>query len=247
MSRILPGVAAGVLLALGLTACADDDPASGLPGPEDAQEGEQVDVDLFLEALEHSFADGATAAVAFDVEGATRVRGRGAVRYDEDGLEVDVRISDWQVEGGRVLLRTVDGSAYMLVPESRGLWVDIGDAEAGLADSVLVDADPRGQIELYRESISEVRFGGEETVRGETSRRYQVTTEPDPAGGTGVTEFWFDGEGRVIRRADEVDGGRASFSWLDWESPVEFSRPPERRVITLEELERLRREQSSRP
>lgn len=252
MTRDLRALATFVLLVPALAACSDDDTAAGLPAPDEAEKGEQVDVDAFVDSLEGSFADGTSARVAFDIEGPTQVRGRGVVRYDEDGIDVDVRISDWQVEGGEVLLRTIDGAAYMKVPESRGLWVDIGAADASLADSLLEDADPRDQLERYREEISEVRFGGEETIGGQVARRYQVETElpqttDAQATGPTIIEFWFDEEGRVIRRSNEVGGGRAQFSWVDWEASVVITSPPARRTITLEDLERLRRAQQERP
>lgn len=226
-----------VLAASGLAACSEDEPAAEPPAITEAEKGEEVDADAFLGALSASFEDGAAARVAFVVQGPTRVRGRGVVRYAAEGMEVDVRISDWQTEGGWISLRTVGGSSYMKVPESRGLWVDIGAADAGPADSLLADADPRQQLEVYRDQLDEVRFSAEETVAGVRARRYQLAVGAD------VTEYWFDEAGRVVRRANEVEGGRASFSWLDWEAEIAIEKPPTDRVITLQELERLRHPQ----
>ncbi len=238
---------ASVLMVVGLTACSDDDSPEGLPALEDAETGERVDVDDFVDAIEASFVDGASAQVAFDVQGPTRLRGRGVVEYDADGMNVDVRITDWQVEGGWINLRTVGSAAYMSVPESRGLWVDIGADDAGLADSVMQEADPRSQIDLLREAITEVRYNGDDVVGGVPARRYQVQTESaadvtEAAGGPDVTEFWFDESGRLLRRANDLDAGGAQFTWVDWDVAVDIVPPPAARVITLKELERLRRQ-----
>lgn len=259
MNRPVPArgrraLAASVLVVGGIAACSHEDEPTGLSRPEDATKGEEVDVDAFVEALRDSFDPGSAARVSFVVEGAGRVRGEGVVEYADTGMEIDVRISDWQVPGRWIHLRTVDGAAYMKVPESRGLWVDVGTASDGVAASVLEDADPRTQVELYRDEATEVRFSGEEMLAGRPTRSFQVTTEAAPAGDApdvttapDVVQFWFDDAGRVVQRSTEVDGGRARFSWLDWEAEVSISPPPADRVISLAELERLRRQQRSRP
>ena len=242
-----PVVVVGVLAAAGLSGCSDDGPPSPrLSAPEEAAKGERVDVDAFVDAIGGSFDAGASARIAFDVRGPTRLRGRGVVAYDEDGMDVDIRLSDWQVEGGWIDLRTIDGSAYMRVPESRGLWVDIGAEDAGLAESVIEEADPRGQLDLLREEISEVRYNGDDVVGDRPVRRYQVLVEGggDASGAGGrpdVTEYWFDESGQVVRRANDLASGGAEFTWLDWDAAVAIAPPPAGRVITLAELERLRR------
>jgi hypothetical protein len=236
---------ATVALAAGLSACSDDETAA-LPAPEDAEKGERVDVDAFVDAIEGSFDDGSSARVSFDVRGPTRLRGRGVVAYDADGMDVDIRITDWQVQGGWINLRTIDGAAYMKVPESRGLWVDIGADDSGLADSVMQEADPRDQIALLREEISEVRFSGDDVVGDAPARRYQVVTEAGESRTEGsaapdVTEFWFDESGVIRRRSNDLGTGGAEFTWVDWDAAVDIAPPPDDRVITLAELERLRR------
>lgn len=244
----MAAIVGAAILCASLTSCSEDDaPGPDLPSLEAAEKGEQVDVDEFLDALDASFDDGASARVAFLVEGTARVRGSGVVAYDDDGMDVDVRIRDWQDTGGWIELRTVGGDAYMRVPESRGLWVDISDDD-DIAATLVGDGDPRRQVELYRDRISEVRFSGEEAVDGVAARRFQMTAESNDPAATGpdVTEFWFDDEGRVVRRSTEVTGGRASFSWLDWETAVVIDAPPVDRVITLRQLERLRRQQADR-
>jgi len=245
-------VVAVVAAVAGLSGCSEDSPATpALSAPEDAAKGERVDVDAFVDAIEASFDDGASARVAFDVRGPTCLRGRGVVAYAEDGMDVDVRLTDWRVEGGWINLRTIDGSAYMRVPESRGLWVDIGAEDPGLAASVLEEADPRARLDLLREEISEVRYNGDDVVGDRPVRRYQVLVESGgdatgAGGGPDVTEYWFDESGQVVRRADDLDAGGAEFTWLDWDAAVEIAQPPADRVIPLAELERLRR-QSGRP
>lgn len=166
------------LLLPGLTACSADDPAqAGPPRPQDAEKGEKVDVEAFLDELEGSFDDGATAHVTFAVTGQVKLHGRGSVEYGDDGMDVDLRLADWQPGGGTVDLRTVGDATYMRVPESRGLWVAIGADDLGLTDSVLQDADPRAQLDGARDEITEVRYSGEDTLAGATVRRYQVVAK----------------------------------------------------------------------
>ncbi|MEZ0578032.1 hypothetical protein [Nocardioides sp. MH1] len=240
------------LLLPGLTACSADDPAqAGPPRPQDAEKGEKVDVEAFLDELEGSFDDGATAHVTFAVSGQVKLHGRGSVEYGDDGMDVDLRLADWQPGGGTVDLRTVGDATYMRVPESRGLWVAIGADDLGLTDSVLQDADPRAQLDGARDEITEVRYSGEDTLAGATVRRYQVVAKvaasaAPGASGPAVTDYWFDTDGRVVRRSVDLGAsGSASFTWADWDTPVDIVAPPETRTITVRELEKLRRRQSA--
>lgn len=242
-------LAAAVVVVPALAGCGADDPDPGLSAPEDAAKGERVDVDAFVDAIAASFDQDASARVTFDVQGPTPLSGSGVVEYVDSGMNVDVKITDWQVEGGWIKLRTVGDKTYMSVPESRGLWVDIGADDAGLADSVMQEADPRGQTDLLREAITEVRFSGEDTIGDVRARRYQVLAEPDAnatdaGAGVDVTEFWFDESGRIVRRSNDLDAGGAEFTWVDWGAAVEVTPPPANQLITLEKLEQLRREQA---
>lgn len=258
MRRRAALVPALALVVSGLAACGDDEQEPpGPPGPQEAGMGEEVDVDAFLDELEQSFDDGATARVTFAVTGASAgqasLRGRGVVAYGDDGMHVDLRLSDWQVRGGTVDLRTIGEATYMRVPESRGLWVALGADDLGLTDSVLADADPRAQIDDARDEITEVRYSGEDTLAGATVRRYQVVSEADASAapataGPVVTDYWFDSDGRVVRRSVDLGAsGSASFTWADWDQPVHIAAPPVDETITVRELERLRREQEARP
>lgn len=244
----LAAVLAVFVVVPALVGCGADDPAPGLSSPEDAAKGERVDVDAFVDAIASSFDRDASARVTFDVQGPTPLSGSGVVEYVDSGMNVDIEITDWQVEGGWIKLRTVGESTYMSVPESGGLWVDIGADDAGLAASVMQEADPRGQVDLLREAITEVRFSGEDTVGEVRARRYQVIAEPaanatDAGVGVDVTEFWFDQSGRIVRRSNDLDAGGVQFTWVDWDAAVEVVPPPASQLITLEKLEQLRREQ----
>jgi hypothetical protein len=172
------------------------------------------------------------------------------VEYEADGMNVDLRITDWQVEGRSIYLRTLDGATYMKVPESRGLWVDFGEAGNDLTDAVMADADPRTHLSDDREAISEVRFSGEETIDGVEARRYQVVSDAEATAGSdpappAVTQYWFGPDGRVIRRSSDLDQGSVSFSWVDWDADATIAAPPDDEVITLQQLERLRRQQAA--
>jgi hypothetical protein len=136
----------------------------------------------------------------------------------------------------------------MRVPESRGLWVAISAEQLGLTDSVLADADPRRQIDGASGDITEVRFTGEDTLAGTAVRGYQVVAAADtsaaPQSSPVVTEYWFDAGGRVVRRSVDLGAsGSASFTWADWDQPVDIAPPPADETITVRELERMRRQQ----
>lgn len=250
MRRAAAGSLLAVTIGSCLAACSDDEPRAD--GLSEAEKGAQVAVDEFVDALEHSFVDGATAAVAFDIRGRARLRGSGVVRYDEDGMDVDLRLADWQVRGGSVSLRTVDGATYLKVPESRGLWVDVTAQESLLPGEVMAEADPRSQFDTLRGVITEVRFIGADTVAGEPARRYQVVTEPGETEGAGgsaptTTEYWLDEDQRVVRRQTDLGAtGTATFTWTAWGDPVTIAPPPSDRVVTLRELERLRGQDPTR-
>ncbi|WP_182376237.1 hypothetical protein [Nocardioides sp. WS12] len=246
--RIGVALAAAIVAVSGLAGCGKDDPEPGLSAPEDAGKGERVDIDAFVDLIEASFDQDASARVAFEVDGPSPLNGSGVVEYVDSGMNVDVKIADWQVKGGWIKLRTVGDTAYMSVPESGGLWVDIGAEDTDLAGTVMQDADPRGQTDLLREAITEVRFSGEDTVGDVPTRRYQVVAEPkvsatEGSDGVDVTEFWFDEAGRIVRRSNDLDTGGAQFTWLDWDAAVEIEPPPARQLITLDKLEQLRRQQ----
>lgn len=248
MKRFAAGLATGAVLVSGLAACGADDEEPGPPKPEEAEQGERLDAEEFLDALERSFADGSSARVAFDVAGPTGLRGRGVVRYDADGMDVDLRLRDWQVAGGWVSLRTVDDVTYLRTPESRGLWVDLSAGEGELPGAVMEEADPRTELEALRDDVTEVRFTGDDTVAGVSARRYQLVAEGEEgAAGPTVTEYWFDQDGRVVRRSIDLgDSGRATFSWSDWGDPAVIAPPPSNKIVTLRELERLRRQGQER-
>jgi len=255
--RRLPRVrraAMAIVLAVGLAASACGGTDSRLPTFDDPVQGDRVDLESFLTALRTSFRSGSTAEVSFDVRGGAGLRGGGAVRYTADDMDASLRIDDWQVEGASIEIRTVGGTTYMRVPESRGLWVNLSEGGPGTPGADLAqDADPRRAIGDLRDSTDEVRFGGTETVGGVRARRFQVVTNPVAKQGTGsdgaghptVTQYWFDGDGRVVRRQTELaQAGSATFTWTKWGEPVTIERPKADTVITLERLEQLRKRQS---
>lgn len=249
MTRWAAALPALLLVATGLAGCDDEPPGpGGPPRPEDAAKGEKVDVDVFVDELLASFGDGATARVTFEVAGRARLRGAGVVVYGDDGMDVDLRLDDWQVEGGSVDLRTVGEVTYLRAPESRGLWVELTADDVGPAGSVLDEADPRRQLDGAAEEITEVRFSGADTVGGRPTRRYQVVADEAPTASPGsapvVTEYWFDAAGRVVRRSVDLGAsGSATFNWADWGEPVDIEPPPDDETVTVRELERLRRQQ----
>lgn len=247
-------VATVIVLAVGLLASACGGSDSGLPTFDDPVKGDRVAPESFLAALRSSFRSGSTAVVSFDVRGGVGLRGGGAVRYTADDMDASLRIDDWQVEGASIDIRTVGGTTYMRVPESRGLWVNLSEGEAGLPGADLAkDADPRQAINALRRTIKEVRFSGAETVDGVHTRRFQVVTQPartpkpasDGSDRPTVTHYWFDADGRVVRRQSELaQTGSATFTWTKWGSPVKIVRPNAGTVITLKGLEELRQQQS---
>jgi hypothetical protein len=239
-----------IVLLVGLltSACGGSD--AGLPTFDHPVKGDRVDPESFLVALRQSFRTGSTAVVSFDVRGGAGLRGGGSVRYTADDMDADLRIDDWQVEGASIDVRTVGGTTYMRVPESRGLWVNL--SEGGIPGADLAEeADPRRSIDDLRDTIDEVRFGGAEMVGRVRAWRFQVVTESaatqkavsdtHPA----VTEYWFDRHGRVVRRQTELaQTGSATFTWSKWGKPVKIVRPKPGSVITLKRLEQLRKRQA---
>jgi hypothetical protein len=240
-------VLAACLLA---SACGGGD--AGLPTFDDPVKGDRVEPESFLAALRSSFHSGSTATVKFDVHGGAGLRGGGSVRYAADDMDASLRIEDWQVKGAWIDIRTVGGTTYMRVPESRGLWVNLSEGGAGTPGADLAkEADPRQAIDDLRDTIDEVRFSGTETVGGVRTRRFQVVTQPatKPKGSSDthptVTEYWFDRHGRVVRRQTELaQTGSATFTWTKWGRPVKIVRPKSGTVITLKRLEQLRKQQT---
>ena len=243
-----------LVLAVGLLASACGGSDSGLPTFDDPVKGDRVAPESFLAALRSSFRGGSTAVVSFDVRGGVGLRGGGAVRYTADDMDASLRIDDWQVEGASIDIRTVGGTTYMRVPESRGLWVNLSEGGTGLPGAdVAKDADPRQTLDDLRDTIDEVRFSGAETVDGVPARRFQVVTQPagtpeatsDGSDRPTVTYYWFDADGRVVRRQSELaQAGSATFTWTRWGSPVKIERPRAGTVITLKRLEQLRQQQA---
>ena len=234
-----------------MSACVAED--SSLPTFDEPVKGDRVDPDSFLKALRSSFRTGSTAIVSFDVRGGIGLRGGGAVRYTADGMDASLRIDDWQVEGGSIDIRTVSGTTYMRVPESRGLWVNLSEGGTAPEADLAAEADPRRAIDELRDTIDEVRFSGAETVNGVRSRRFQVVTRPEakqqsssdsPERPT-VTHYWFDRRGRVVRRQTELaEAGSATFTWTNWDQSVKIARPKPDTVITLKQLDQLRKRQA---
>jgi len=251
--RGAPAVVLAVVLAVALVATGCGSTDSGLPTFDDPVKGDRVDPASFLKALRTSFRSGSTAMVRFDVRGGAGLRGGGSVRYRADDMDASLRIDDWQVKGASIDIRTVEGTTYMRVPESRGLWVNLSEGGAGTPGADLAeDADPRRAIDDLRHSIDEIRFGGAETIGGVRARRFQVVTKPtakqgSASAGSGhptVIQYWFDGDGRVVRRQTELaQTGSATFTWTKWGKPVTIVRPKSDAIVTLKQLERLRQRQ----
>lgn len=243
-----------IVLALALLASACGGSASGSPTFDNPVKGDRIDPDSFLAALRSSFRSGSTARVSFDVQGGAGLRGGGAVRYTAEGMDAMLRIDDWQVEGASIGIRTVGGTTYMRVPESRGLWVNLSEGGRGAPGADLAeDADPRQAIDELRDALDEVRFVGTETVDDVHTRRFQVVTRPlatKKAGSASadrptVTQYWFDGRDRVVRRQAELaQTGSATFTWTKWGQPVKIVRPEADTVVTLKRLEQLRQQKS---
>lgn len=243
-------MAIGLAAVLLVGACGGSD--SALPTFDHPVQGDRVDPESFLGALRDSFRSGSTAAVSFDVRGGVGLRGRGWVRYTADDMDADLQVDDWQVEGATIEIRAVAGTTYMRVPESRGLWVNLSDGGAGTPGADLAkEADPRASIDDLRDTVEEVRFSGTETVGGVRARRFQVVAKPaaSPSAGSethpSVTQYWFDGDGRVVRRQTELaQTGSVTFTWTKWGKPVKVVRPKAGTVITLKRLEQLRQRQA---
>jgi hypothetical protein len=244
--------AAAIALTVGLVVSACGASESELPSFDNPVKGDHVDPDSFLKALRSSFRAGSTAMVSFDVRGGIGLQGGGAVRYTADGMDASLRLDDWQVEGASIDIRTVRGVTYMRVPESRGLWVSLDGSGTPGAD-LAKEADPRQAIDDLRDTIEEVRFGGVERIDAVASRRFQVVTRPastqgagsDGAGQPTVAQYWFDENGRVVRRQTELaQAGSATFTWTGWGKPVKIVRPNADTVITMERLEQLRQDQA---
>jgi hypothetical protein len=235
-----------LVLALGLltSACGD----ASLPTFDDPVKGDRVDPASFLEALSTSFRSGSTARVSFEVRGGTGLSGTGSVRYTAEAMDASLKIDDWKVDGAFIDIRTVGGTTYMRVPESRGLWVNVSEHGTPVPGADLAqDADPRRGLDDLRENLTEVRFSGTEALAGVRTKRFQVVS--DPASGSGapaVTQYWFDGRGRVLRRQSDLQqSGSVTFIWSKWGQPVSIKRPRKGTVVTLEQLEKLRKQQQS--
>ncbi len=234
------------LLAVGLltSGCGE----ASLPTFDDPVKGDRVDPESFLKALSESFRSGSTARVSFEVRGGTGLSDTGSVRYTADAMDASLKIDDWQVDGAFIDIRTVSGTTYMRVPESRGLWVNVSERGPSVPGADLAeDADPRRALDDLRENLAEVRFSGTETVAGVRTKRFQVVSDPASESGTPtVTQYWFDGRDRVVRRQSDLQqSGSATFSWSNWGRPVAIARPRKDTVVTLEQLERLRKQQQS--
>lgn len=246
------GIAATILgLVLLASACGGSgEPES--PRFDQAVKGDRVDAASFLDALRASFRTGSTARISFDMRGGAALRGAGAVRYARERMDADLQVDDWKVDGASIDIRLVDGTTYMRVPESRGLWVNLSEGGKGVPAADLADdADPRQTIDELKASISQVRFSGTETMDGVRTRRFQVVTKPKSGSGSGggsahpvVTDYWFDARDRVVRRESVLDGGRAMFAWTDWGTARRIEAPKRGEVITLRRLEELRQEQA---
>ena len=232
-------------LALLLSGCGGD---ARLPTFDRPVKGDRVDPESFLQALQHSFDSGSTATVSFEVRGGAGLSGGGSVRYTDDGMDANLEVDDWQVDGASIEIRMVNGATYMRVPESRGLWVDLSEGGGSVPGADLAkDADPRRALADLRANISEVRFSGTETIRGVRARRFQVVAEPAGASGVpAVTQYWFDSRDRVLRRQNDLDqAGSATFNWRAWGKPVTIERPKRSSVVTLRQLEDV--EKAQRP
>jgi hypothetical protein len=62
-----------------------------------------------------------------------------------------------------------------------------------------------------------------------------------------VTDYWFDGKDRVVRRQSELAGASsATFTWARWGKPVSIKPPKAADVITLRRLAELQKRASAR-
>lgn len=216
-----PRLAALLLVPLlGLTACSGgDEPAAPSAAEPPAPAGDAADT---VQAALASTREGGTARVALTADSVVgdtpfEVRGEGLV--DLGGQESQLTLT---LPFGEVEQRTVDGTAYVSVPQQPGVFYSV-DAAALRGSALGGSSDPTSPLAAL-EAVGDVEETGEEDVRGEPTTRYEGTVDVADAiagapeatkellastlGASGLEQVpftaWIDGEGRLRRFTQEL-------------------------------------------
>lgn len=258
-----PRLAAALLLpALALTACggSDEQAASPARSASSADGGTGSDAGSVVTAALAATREGGTARVALDSDstvGTTPFTITGEGLVDLTGKQSQLTLT---LPFGKVEQRTVDGTAYVSVPQQPGVFYSV-DAAALRGSALGGSSDPTSPLEAL-EGVGDVTEAGEEEVRGEPTTRYDGVVDVEQAlakapeanrgllestlGASGLDEVpfsvWLDEDGRLRRfsqdltlPAGEATGGQevktsTTLELFDYGVDVDVQAPPAAQV-----------------
>lgn len=226
---------------LAFTACGNDDPdepaTAGDPVSSDATghatggspdetkdgttaeepaEGEEVDLQAFLDDLEQGAAAITSGHMTMELRaGGQSFAGEGDIAY-EDGRPLMV-LTMTMPGAGETEIRVIGTDMYLRIPGVTGkkfMKTDLSDPNNPLGDMSDM-LDPAKAFAQYREGYTSVRFVGEDEVQGETMRHYVARVDPSRVdalkGQPGVDQLppftfdlWLDDEDRVRQAEAEM-------------------------------------------
>jgi hypothetical protein len=158
--------------------------------------------------------------------------------------------------GGPAEMRMVDGVVYVSVPpmtpEGKFLEIRPGDKSSPFGQMLgeMEQATPEDAFKAFEQGLRDVRYVGEDTVRGEQLAHYRLTLDPRAAaraeGGPdsngmphsgrvpreATVDVWLDGDALVHRvRIDKARQGSAVVDLTDWGKPVTVEAPQRSDIV----------------
>jgi len=216
--------------------------------------GEKVDPQEFAALISAGLDAATTAEITMSVTSTElSMSATGHVDYSGDFPAMALSMTAPALGDGVIDMRLVDRVMYMSVPmvdtNKTFYRIDLSDPDNPLADSLgtLTSFDPKSTMEMFTKGLKSVTFIGDETVRGDQTAHYRVTTSTesleDSLGGTTTGadlpdvvsyDVWLDADNRMRKMKAEV--GKQStleMEMFNWGEPVSIEAPPDSQVQDL--------------
>ncbi|CUR55688.1 exported hypothetical protein [metagenome] len=247
-----PASDAAAPVASGSPSDSASDPASESPSEEASAEDEaveEIDADDFADKMANSFDNTTTAQVAMQLSSSgLDMSATGAVDYTGDTPSMALRMTAPTLGAGTIDMRLIDQVMYMSMPmidpSGKFFKIDLTDKNNPMGESLgdMSSFDPQSTIENFSKGVKSVKIVGEESIDGEDTTHYKVTTLTkaisSQLGGktagmpkTFVYDVWLDGDDRMRKMVAAVDKQTSvEMTMTDFGSPVSIKAPPSSEV-----------------
>jgi hypothetical protein len=217
----------------------------------DSTAGQEIDPQEFVDRISSTFSKATTAQISMNVTTTgLAMAATGQVDYTGDTPAMALKMTAPSLGEGTIDMRLIDRVMYMsmpmLDPSGKFFKIDLSDPKNPLGASVgdLGTFDPQSTLEMFSKGVKSVKLMGDETIDGDATTHYQVTTvtkylASELGGATTGTDLpdeftydiWLDSNDRLRKMTADV-GKQTSIEMemTNWGEPVDIKVPPASQV-----------------